>query len=178
MVLKALKTAGGEGLRGRDTLRREVGKGGIVGLAVVHQNLTLAADAKMLVGAEGGIGHGDEGDVVGGKCIGGFDICPHVDVAAGHLGAAEEDMSAVASWARDFERVLAGMGGGAVEGDAASLVAVWCVDGPLGLIPSTFEAVGDLGKREGEEAEDEKSCLAEHFCGWVAVGSESLTQST
>lgn len=51
VILEALPAAGGEGGGGGDTLRREVREGGVVGLAVVHEDLALAADAEVLVAA-------------------------------------------------------------------------------------------------------------------------------
>lgn len=60
MVFKALEGAGGKGRGGGNALRGEVGKGGIVGFAVVHQDLALATNAKMLVSAEGVVGHDDK----------------------------------------------------------------------------------------------------------------------
>lgn len=44
-------------------MRGEVGEGCIVSFAVVHENAVLATDAKVFVGTETGVGHGDEGDV-------------------------------------------------------------------------------------------------------------------
>ncbi len=62
------------------------------------------------------------------------------------------------------------MGGGAVKRDFAALVTIGRIGGPYSLIPSTFEAIRDLGKGEREESKGEKSGLAEHYCGWIAVG--------
>lgn len=70
VVLKALPVAGGQGGRGGNTLRRELGEGSIVRLAVVHQDRTLPADTKVLVGTLGGVWHGNEGDMRGGKGLG------------------------------------------------------------------------------------------------------------
>ena len=100
-------------------------------------------------------------------------VCPNVDVARRYCGCAEEDVSTVATGASDLDGVLAAMGGGAVKSDRASLVAVGSVNGPRRFVPSCFEVVRDLGEREGEECKGEKSCLAEHYCGWRAVGSRS-----
>ncbi len=52
-------------------MRREVGKGGIVGLAVVHQDFALATNAEVLF-ALGGVRHSDEGDVGAGESLGGL----------------------------------------------------------------------------------------------------------
>jgi hypothetical protein len=66
MVLETLPAAGGEGFRGGDALGGEVGEGRVVGFPVVHEDLGLAADAEVVARGLGGVGHGDEGDVVGG----------------------------------------------------------------------------------------------------------------
>jgi hypothetical protein len=58
--------------RGGNALRREVWEGRIVDFAIVHQDLALTADAEMLVGALGGVRHGDEGDVIVGEGSCGF----------------------------------------------------------------------------------------------------------
>ncbi len=50
-------------------LRREVGQGSIVGFAVVHEDLALAADAEMLLAALSRVGHGDEGHMRGGESL-------------------------------------------------------------------------------------------------------------
>ena len=63
VILEALPAASREGRRGGDALRGEVGERGIIGLAVVHQNLALPTDAEVLLGSLGGVGHGDEGYV-------------------------------------------------------------------------------------------------------------------
>jgi hypothetical protein len=63
VVLKTLPAARGKSLGGRNAVGRQVGKRRIVGLAVVHEDLGLAADAKVLLGALCGVGHGDERDV-------------------------------------------------------------------------------------------------------------------
>ncbi len=63
VILEALPAASGEGGRRGDALRRKVGEGGIIGLAVVHQNLALPTDAEVLLGALGRVRHGDKGDV-------------------------------------------------------------------------------------------------------------------
>lgn len=72
MVFEARPCAGGKGLGGSDTLRRQVGQRSIVGLAVVHHDLGLAADAQVLVGALSGVGHGDKSDVGVCQGFGGF----------------------------------------------------------------------------------------------------------
>lgn len=65
----------------------------------------------------------------------------NVDITAGHLSGAEEDMSAVAGGAGDLQRVRAAMGGGAVEADRASLIAVGRKGRPFSLVPSIFEVI-------------------------------------
>ena len=60
MVLKALPGVGGEGGRSRDSLWGEVWQRGVVGLAVVHQDLALPSDADVLIRALRGVWHGDE----------------------------------------------------------------------------------------------------------------------
>jgi hypothetical protein len=45
------------------TMRREVGKRNIVGLAVVHQDLALATNAEVLIRGLSSVGHGGEGDM-------------------------------------------------------------------------------------------------------------------
>ena len=72
VVFEALPGAGGKGSGSGNTLRGEVGKGGIIGLAVVHQDFALTTNAEVLVSALGGVGHGNECDVVGGEGIEGF----------------------------------------------------------------------------------------------------------
>jgi hypothetical protein len=72
VVLEALPGAGGERHGGGHAVGGEVRERGIVGLAVVHQDRVLPADAEVLVGALGGVRHDDEGDVVGGEGGGGF----------------------------------------------------------------------------------------------------------
>lgn len=63
MVLEALPLVGGDVLGGGDAFGGEIGKSGVVGLVVVHEDLALAADAEVLALALGCVGHGDEGDV-------------------------------------------------------------------------------------------------------------------
>lgn len=65
MVLEAFPASCGEGLGGGDALRGEVGEGGVVGFAVVHEDGGLAAYAEVFVCSLGGVELGDEGDVVG-----------------------------------------------------------------------------------------------------------------
>ena len=72
VVFEAFPGTGGKGNGAGNTIGGEVGKGGIVGLAVVHQNFALATNAKILIRAFGGIRHGDKGDVVSAKGRGGF----------------------------------------------------------------------------------------------------------
>lgn len=72
MVLEALEFARGQGGRGRDALGGEVGERGVIGLTVVHEDVALPADAEVLVRAQAGVWHGDEGDVGGVECLGGF----------------------------------------------------------------------------------------------------------
>lgn len=102
-------------------------------------------------------------------------IRPDIDIAAGHFGCAEENVSAVSTGTIHPDRVLAAVGGGAVQGDFTTLVAVLRVRRPCGLIPSGFEVVRDLTKCERHESKCEEGGLAEHFCGcqhvrsWTAV---------
>lgn len=70
--LEALPGARRQRLGRGDALRRKVGERGVIGLAVVHEDRALAANAEVLVGSLGGIELGDEGDVVGSQSIGGF----------------------------------------------------------------------------------------------------------
>lgn len=72
MVFEALPSAGRKGDRGCDALRGHFGESGVVGLAVVHEDLVLATDSEMLACSLGRVWHGDEGDVVGGQGGGGF----------------------------------------------------------------------------------------------------------
>ena len=46
-----------------NALRRKIGQRGVISFAVVHDDFGLATDAEVLVGALGGVRHGDEGDV-------------------------------------------------------------------------------------------------------------------
>jgi hypothetical protein len=63
MVLEASPGVGGESGGSSDSLGREVGQRGVVGFAVVHQDLGLATDAQMLLSALSRVGHGYERDV-------------------------------------------------------------------------------------------------------------------
>lgn len=72
MVFKAFPGACSKGLGSRSTLWGEVGKSSIVGLPVVHQNFVLATNTEVLARALGRVGHGNEGDVAGGKGRSGF----------------------------------------------------------------------------------------------------------
>ena len=63
MVLEALPGVGGDALGGCDAVGGEIGEGGVVGLVVVHEDLALAANAKVLALSLSGVGHGDESDV-------------------------------------------------------------------------------------------------------------------
>lgn len=74
VVLEARPGVDWEGGRCSDTLGREVRKSSVVCLAVVHEDLGLAADAEVLFGALSGIGHGDEGDVRIGQGFGSFPV--------------------------------------------------------------------------------------------------------
>lgn len=74
MVFEALPGSGLEGGGSSDTVRGKIGEGSIIGLAVVHQDLALAADAEMLLGSLGGIGHRHEGNVGVGEGLGGFPV--------------------------------------------------------------------------------------------------------
>lgn len=72
VVLETLPASRGEGFGGGDPLGGEVGQGGVVGFAVVHEDGGLAADAEVFVCSLGGVELGDEGHVVGGESGGGF----------------------------------------------------------------------------------------------------------
>ena len=90
--------------------------------------------------------------------------CPDVDISARNLRCADEDVSTVATSTIDPDGVFASVGLCAVKGNFAALVAVSCIRGPCGLVPTAFEAFGDLGNGErGErEREREKSGLSDH----------------
>lgn len=60
VILEALPGIGGEGSGGRNALRGEVRKSGIIRFVVVHQNFALATNAEVLAGGLGSVGHGDE----------------------------------------------------------------------------------------------------------------------
>lgn len=67
VILEALEGTGRKWDRLGGALRRHVGHGSVVGLAIIHQNLILAAKAKILASALGRVRHGEEGNVVGGQ---------------------------------------------------------------------------------------------------------------
>lgn len=194
VVFEAFPGAGGKGGGGGNTLRREIGKGGIVGLAVVHQDFALATNAEVLVGPLGRVRHGDEGDVGVGEGLRGFarrgwmlalpsntkllplsrvlfpppkvlQPCPDVNITARYLRRAKENMSTEATRTINPYRVFAAVGGSVVKGDFATLVTAGRIDGPCSLVPPAFEVLGDLGKGEREESKGEKSSLEEHFLG-------------
>lgn len=71
VVLEALPGASRQRLGAGDALGRKIREGGVVRLAVVHQDGALAADAEVLVGSLGGVELGDEGDVVRCQSLGG-----------------------------------------------------------------------------------------------------------
>jgi hypothetical protein len=95
---------------------------------------------------------------------------PDVYITAGDFGGADEYMSAVTASAIHPDGVLAGVGSGGVEADFTTLVAIRCVGGPCGLVPSALEALGDLANGEGKESKREKSGLAEHRGEMDVVG--------
>lgn len=68
VVLEALPGVCREGLGGRHALRGEIREGGVVGFAIVHEDLVLPADSEVLLLPLGRVGHGDEGHV--GVCEG------------------------------------------------------------------------------------------------------------
>lgn len=74
VVLETLPRAGGKRFGGRDALRGEVGECGIVGFAVVHDDLGLTTNAEMLAGGLCGVGHCDEGYVGVGQGLGRFAV--------------------------------------------------------------------------------------------------------
>lgn len=73
-------------------------------------------------------------------------ISPDIEVAARDVVCAEENMAAVTTSAVNPDGVLATVGGRAVEGYLAALVAVRSINGPRRLVPSALEVVGDLGR--------------------------------
>ena len=79
-------------------------------------------------------------------------------------------MSTVATRSINPQGILSAVSRGAVKGNRATLVAAGRVDGPLSLVPSIFKVLGDLCKGKGKESKGQKSGLAEHDCGWNAVG--------
>jgi hypothetical protein len=96
---------------------------------------------------------------------------PHVDVAAaGNLGRADEDMSAVATCTGDLDRVLTAVCGRRVERDGATLATVKSVGRPCSLVPSVLEAFSHLSKRSRESREGKESELAEHRRKQCPVG--------
>jgi len=101
-------------------------------------------------------------------------INPDVIITAEDFRSAEENVSTVATRSINPQGILAAVSRGAVKGDRAALVAVGRVYGPCSLIPSVFKVLGDLCKGKGEESKGEKSGLAEHCCGWNAVGSTEI----
>jgi hypothetical protein len=182
MVLKARPGVRRQWLGCRDTVGTEIWKGGIVGLAVVHEYLGLAANAEMFLCALGGVGHRDEGDVGVGQGFGGFaggslvsplsvavgcfkdlQVRPHVDISSWDLRRANKYVTTVAARAIDTDGVLASMCGRAVERDFASLTAVLCVGWPGSLIPAILKPLGNLGDSEGRDGQSEESGLGEHF---------------
>ena len=72
MVLKASPGVGGEFCGSSNAIGGEIRECGVVGLAVVHQDLGLSTDAEMFLGALRGVGHGDERDVGVSQGLGGF----------------------------------------------------------------------------------------------------------
>lgn len=72
VIFETFPGTGGKRNRGGNALRGEIWKRRIVDFAIVHQDFALATDAEMLVGALGGVRHGDEGDVIIGEGGGGF----------------------------------------------------------------------------------------------------------
>ena len=90
-------------------------------------------------------------------------VCPDVDVTAGNLGRAEENVPAVASRTIDSDRVLPAVSGAAVQSDFAALAAVKRVRRPRGLIPAALEIRGHLGGGEREDrSQAQKSGLTQH----------------
>jgi hypothetical protein len=72
VIFETFPGTGGKRNGSGNALRGEVWKGRIVDFAIVHQDFALTADAEMLVGALGGVRHGDEGDVIVGEGSCGF----------------------------------------------------------------------------------------------------------
>lgn len=142
----------------------------------------------MLVGALGWVGVGDEGHVrigEGFRCFAvvavswspmyprnsrssdcrvlDLQVGPDINVPRRHLVRADENVSAVATSAINPDRVLAGVGSGAVEGDLPTLVAIRCVGSPRGLVPALLEAFRDLRNSKGRNCKRKKRSVAEHF---------------
>lgn len=92
-------------------------------------------------------------------------VRPDINIAAGHFGCAEEDVSAVATSTIHSDRVLPAVGGRAVQGDLTTLITVLRVGRPCGLIPSALEVVRGLAKCERHESKSEEGGLAEHVAG-------------
>lgn len=90
--------------------------------------------------------------------------CPHVNIAAGDLRCANEDMAAVSARTVDADGVLARVSSGGVQRHFTTLVAVPRICGPRSLVPAALEALGDLGDGEGRDRQSEKSSLSVHFC--------------
>lgn len=74
MVFETRPGVSGKSLGGSDTLWGQVGERGIVSLAIVHENLALATNAKVLLSPLSRVVHGDERDVGVCESLGGFPI--------------------------------------------------------------------------------------------------------
>ena len=64
VVFEALEATCGKSFGGGNSLRREIRERGVVRLAVVHEDVALAANAEVLVRAQCWVGHDDKRDVV------------------------------------------------------------------------------------------------------------------
>jgi hypothetical protein len=78
MILETVPRPSRKSCGGGNALRREVRKGSIIGLSIVHQNLALATNSQMLVAPLGRVGHSDKGDVRVGEGLGSFAIRRHI----------------------------------------------------------------------------------------------------
>jgi hypothetical protein len=91
--------------------------------------------------------------------------CPHIYIAAGDRCCAEEDMSTEATCTVHSDRILATVGCCTIKSDLAALITAGCIYGPCCLIPSTFEVIRNLSKREGHESKGENGSFREHDRG-------------
>jgi hypothetical protein len=100
---------------------------------------------------------------------------PDIDFAMGDFRRTKENVSTVATRAIHPYRVLAAMGGGAIEGDFTALVAVRCIGRPCGRVQPFFETLRDLTKRKWYESKGKNSSLVEHFADDDSIFEETVT---